>query len=209
MTTQPRHAGGQPTLLTPALQQEFVGYVEQGAYPESAARACGIGVRTYHLWMQRGRAAAAWQPPADLHPFEANDAGRCAACGKTVRAKVHEIPPRPDGVYLQFMQEVEQARGKARVAFESVFVVAAAGTADKAGDWRAAHAWLRTGPGRDRGAEDPGWTDRVEVVYPQDEELTAMLDEVAEELGTDPAIVAAAMEAASSRAVARAKGPRR
>lgn len=196
---------GQPTLLTPALQERFVGYVRSGAFPESAARAVGIGIRTYHLWMQRGREAVAWEPPADRHAFERDATGRCAVCGKTSRARtVHEVPSRPDALYMHFMQEVERARGDARVVHETAFAAAAA-----AGDWRASHAWLRTGPGRDHGPDDPGWTDRVEVVYPQDGDLEALLAEVAEELGTDPAIVAAAMEAASSRAVARAKGPRR
>lgn len=46
-----------PTLLTSAVAERMVQRVRQGAYPEVAAQAAGVTLKTYRRWIERGRIA--------------------------------------------------------------------------------------------------------------------------------------------------------
>ena len=42
------------TKLTPAVHAKIVAFVRGGVYLETAAKAAGVGVRTFREWMHRG-----------------------------------------------------------------------------------------------------------------------------------------------------------
>lgn len=46
-----------PTLLTTAVAERIVQRVRQGAFPEVAAQAAGVTLKTYRRWIERGRTA--------------------------------------------------------------------------------------------------------------------------------------------------------
>ena len=78
-------------------------------------------------------------------------------CGKTFRRWM-EAGEQGHATYTGFYEAVREARGQARVTAEV--------------DVRKDNplAWLRYGPGRDRGPEKRGWTDSKDVTVKGDEE---------------------------------------
>ena len=49
---------GRPTKLTPEVMEEIVRNMASCAHPAIAAGCAGVGARTFHTWMQRGKAEA-------------------------------------------------------------------------------------------------------------------------------------------------------
>lgn len=49
-------AGGQPTKLTPQVQETIVRAIALGNYTHIAAEAAGISERSFYTWMERGQA---------------------------------------------------------------------------------------------------------------------------------------------------------
>lgn len=54
---KPKHPGGRPTKLTPAVQQQVVNAIQAGNYIEVAAAHAGISRPVLYQWMKKGRAA--------------------------------------------------------------------------------------------------------------------------------------------------------
>ena len=56
---EPKHAGGRPTKLTPALQAQICEYISrEDLYAVDACALCGISYKTFDRWMERGNVAA-------------------------------------------------------------------------------------------------------------------------------------------------------
>lgn len=55
---EPKHPGGRPTKLTPALQDEIIKAIRAGNYMETAAAYQGIDKTTLYEWLRRGKAAS-------------------------------------------------------------------------------------------------------------------------------------------------------
>lgn len=183
------HQVGRIPILTPEIHREVVSYITAGAFDHIAARAAGLSDRTFTRYMERGRAADAWEPPEDAHEFQGAEGRRakCEICGKTRRVP-HGIPERPDEMFWLFWRDVLEARAKARVVAETR--VASENPL----------AWLRMGPGRHKGDADPGWTDRVEVVVdPPEETARRIVERVAADLSMDPEVVAKIAEGVAAR----------
>jgi transposase-like protein len=47
---------GRPTARTPEFEKKFLKFLEDGVYPEVAARTCGVHPDTYYEWMKAGKA---------------------------------------------------------------------------------------------------------------------------------------------------------
>lgn len=177
---------GRIPILTPEIHANVVAYVAAGAFDHIAARAAGLSDRTFTRYMERGRAADAWEPPEGAHEF-AGTGAKCLECGKTKRA-AHGIPARPDEMFWLFWRDVMQARAQARIVAETR--VASENPL----------AWLRLGPGRHKGDADPGWTERVEVVVdPPEETARRIVERVSADLSMDPDVVAKIAEGVAAR----------
>lgn len=55
---KPKHPGGRPTKLTPALQDEIIKAIRAGNYMETAAAYQGVDKTTLYEWLRRGKAAS-------------------------------------------------------------------------------------------------------------------------------------------------------
>lgn len=123
-------AGRPSPIMDETTEKELLEYIRFGTPIRKAIVAVGIAERTFYNWMTRGlneRERLATVPNAKLNPTE--------------------------GVYLQFLQSVERARGEAIT--KKVAVIAKAGNE---GDWRAAAWWLER-----QNPEEFGKTDRIEM----------------------------------------------
>lgn len=52
----PRSGEGQPTKLTPKVQNDVCAFIRAGMWDHRAAESAGIGRSTFYLWLQRGGA---------------------------------------------------------------------------------------------------------------------------------------------------------
>lgn len=108
-------APGRPSpIMDEVTETALLDYVRIGVPIRKAVAAVGISEKTFYNWMTRGM----------------NERERLAT---VPNAKVNTT----EGVYLQFLQSVERARGEAIT--KKVAVIAKAGNE---GDWRAAAWWL-------------------------------------------------------------------
>ena len=121
---------GRPSpILDDLTQSTLLDYVRLGVPIKKAVASVGIAEKTFYNWMTRGL----------------NERERLQ--------NVKDSKPIPtEGVYLQFLQLVERARGEAFV--KKIAVVA---KASNDGDWRAAAWWLER-----QAPEEFGKTDRIE-----------------------------------------------
>jgi hypothetical protein len=129
-TAKKQVAPGRPSpILDETTEKQLLEYIKFGTPINRAVAAVGIAERTFYHWMTRGL----------------NERERLATVSN---AK----PNSTEGVYLQFLQSVERARGEAIT--KKIAVIAKAGNE---GDWRAAAWWLER-----QSPEEFGKTDRVE-----------------------------------------------
>ena len=130
-TAKPKsNAGRKTVLLDVTKEQTLLDYIRIGTPVRKAVAASGIAEKTFYNWMSRGlaeRERQALVPNAKNNPTEV--------------------------VFLQFLQQVEQARAEAIT--KKVAVIAKSGNE---GDWRAAAWWLER-----QVPEEFGKTDRFEI----------------------------------------------
>jgi len=50
---KPGSRDGRPSVLTPEIQKQIVGYIEAGCYVETAAQAAGIHKATFYQWLKK------------------------------------------------------------------------------------------------------------------------------------------------------------
>jgi hypothetical protein len=123
-------AGRPSPLVEEEIEKALLDYIRIGTPVRKAVAAVGIAEKTFYNWMTRGL---------------------------TERERLATVPnakPNPtEGIFLQFLQGVERARGEAIT--KKVAVIAKAGND---GDWRAAAWWLER-----QNPEDFGKTDKIEM----------------------------------------------
>jgi hypothetical protein len=123
-------AGRPSPLVEEEVEKALLDYIRIGTPVRKAVAAVGIAEKTFYNWMTRGL---------------------------TERERLATVPnakPNPtEGIFLQFLQGVERARGEAIT--KKVAVIAKAGNE---GDWRAAAWWLER-----QNPEDFGKTDKIEM----------------------------------------------
>ena len=132
MTTavaQRKEKPGRPSKLTLDVHEAIIRSLIFGASDFAAATAAGIAERTFYDWLTRGLDAA-----------DAEDEGE--------PIDTIEIP------YMQFAQEVRQARGHAVGSAESMLFFSDPG------------AWLTRGPQARTRHDRDGWSQPVAVVAP-------------------------------------------
>jgi transposase len=100
-----------PTKLTPQVQERVVSALNAGNYQDTAARYAGITRATFYNWLERGRI----------------ERERIAAGEKALK---------PERIYLDFLDAVENARANAEVRSVALIQKAA-----NEGTWQAA-AWF-------------------------------------------------------------------
>ena len=126
-----KQAIGRPSpILDEETEKALLDYIRIGTPVRKAIAAVGIAERTFYNWMTRGlteRERLATVPNAK--------------------------PNQTEGIFLQFLQQVERARGEAIT--KKVAVIAKAGNE---GDWRAAAWWLER-----QTPEEFGKTDKIEM----------------------------------------------
>jgi hypothetical protein len=129
-TTKKQVTSGRPSpIMDEDTESKLIEYIKFGTPVNRAVAAVGISERTFYTWMNRG----------------INERERLAT--------VPNAKPNPtEGVYLQFLQSVERARGEAIT--KKVAVIAKAGNE---GDWRAAAWYLER-----QAPEEFGKIDKVE-----------------------------------------------
>lgn len=124
-------APGRPSpIMDETTESALLDYIRIGTPIRKAVAAVGIAEKTFYNWMTRGL----------------NERERLATV-PNAKSNLTE------GVYLQFLQNVERARGEA--VTKKVAVIAKAGNE---GDWRAAAWWLER-----QSPEEFGKTDRIEM----------------------------------------------
>lgn len=120
---------GRPSKLTPDVHEAIIRSLVFGASDFAACTAAGIAERTFYGWMERG------QDAEDLEDEGLPVAGI-------------EIP------YMQFAQDVRQARGHAVSSAESMLFFSDPG------------AWLTRGPQARTRHDRDGWSQQVAVIAP-------------------------------------------
>jgi hypothetical protein len=108
--------------------------VRAGVYPSESAAANGVMHATFYAWMTVARELKAGYRAEDLS-----------------RLDYRGFAKRNRGILLTLLERVTEAEGAARQFAEKRVYV------------DDPKYWLRVGPGRDRGAERPGWTERQEL----------------------------------------------
>lgn len=104
-----KNRGGRPSKLTPEVFNAVMQALRAGNYQEVAARYAGVAESTYWAWLDRGR--------------------------KERERIEDDVPPDPnEALYVDFLDEVEQARASAEVRMVGLIAQAAKNT------WQAA-AW--------------------------------------------------------------------
>jgi len=125
------NAGRKPALvMEPTHEAVLLDYIKIGVPIKKAVVAAGISEKSFYVWLNRGMA----------------ERERLATV-PNAKADITE------GVFVQFLQRVEQARGEAIA--KKVAVVAKSSVE---GDWRAAAWWLER-----QLPEEFGKTDKVEL----------------------------------------------
>lgn len=128
--------GRKPSRIDPELIRLIAAGVRSGMFPTVACRAAKVQPRLHRRWMERGLATLALID--DLGELGIDDV---------------DVPEweRP---YLAYAVAIEEAAGQRRGEVE----------AEVSRD--AGAQWLRWGPGRDRGPDDPGWTNAITLASP-------------------------------------------
>lgn len=103
---------GRRTELTVAIGQEIADRVANCATFKDACLLSGVQERVGFLWIQKGEAAIRMGGPTDTAGV----------------------------LYVQFVQQIDQAKARRRTLLKLQMRRAASGTEKKPGDWRAAHA---------------------------------------------------------------------
>jgi hypothetical protein len=130
-TPKPKsNAGRKTALLDVTKEQTLLDYIRIGTPVRKAVAASGIAEKTFYNWMSRGLAER-----------------ERLSLSMTAKSNPTEV------VFLQFLQQVEQARAEAIT--KKVAVIAKSGND---GDWRAAAWWLER-----QVPEEFGKTEKFEI----------------------------------------------
>jgi hypothetical protein len=129
-TPAKKSAGRKTALLDETREKTLLDYIRIGTPVRKAVTASGVSEKTFYNWMARGmaeRERLSMVPNAKENPTEV--------------------------IFLQFLQQVEQARAEAIT--KKVAVIAKSGNE---GDWRAAAWWLER-----QVPEEFGKTEKFEI----------------------------------------------
>lgn len=124
-----------PTKLTAALAEQLAAGVAAGATYRAAAAAAGVGERTLHDWLTRGRRERDRRARAREELQQISKRRGNAAARQRAAARRDEKPVASETPFEELLERVEKASGVAEV--RAAAQIAAAG----AESWRAA-AWF-------------------------------------------------------------------
>lgn len=124
------------TTLNHTKIQQICAFVEQGAFPETAAAYVGVTEGTFRRWLRRGRKE---MDRRDKYAEEVDDR-MSDVVGNEIRAQDHQELCRKEQIFYDLVLAIDMAVAKSEIADISVITRAAQG-----GDWQAAKFKLERG----------------------------------------------------------------